>query len=323
MPQFRKVLAYIGDEPVSPALARAAAIATRDGARLTLIAVVEDVPWYTRLVSSGAEEHQAALVRERTEKLEALARSSGVSDVSVRVQRGQTYLETVRDVLREGHDLLVKDAEPSSRSAFGSLDLHLARGCPCPVWLVRAGKDGGPAIRRILAPVNPAPEPDETEALQLRTPRASEEEALNLKILELATDLACREGARLDILHAWSVPGEDLLRHESRLSGDQVAEYVEAIHAEARRVYERLLARCPAGPEGRAVHLVKGDAADAIASFVEREGIDLLVMGTVAQAGIPGLFIGGTAEAVLQRIGCSVLLLKPEGFVSPVSPVRS
>jgi nucleotide-binding universal stress UspA family protein len=42
-------------------------------------------------------------------------------------------------------------------------------------------------------------------------------------------------------------------------------------------------------------------------------------MGTVCRAGVPGLFIGNTAEKVLRHVSCSVLTVKPEGFVSPVT----
>jgi nucleotide-binding universal stress UspA family protein len=42
-------------------------------------------------------------------------------------------------------------------------------------------------------------------------------------------------------------------------------------------------------------------------------------MGTVAHSGVGGLFIGNTAEAILEPIECSVLAVKPEGFETPVS----
>jgi nucleotide-binding universal stress UspA family protein len=41
-------------------------------------------------------------------------------------------------------------------------------------------------------------------------------------------------------------------------------------------------------------------------------------MGTVARTGISGFIIGNTAENILQKIDCSLLALKPQGFVSPV-----
>ena len=39
---------------------------------------------------------------------------------------------------------------------------------------------------------------------------------------------------------------------------------------------------------------------------------------TVARSGAGGMIIGNTAERVLNRMNCSVLALKPDGFVSPV-----
>jgi nucleotide-binding universal stress UspA family protein len=39
----------------------------------------------------------------------------------------------------------------------------------------------------------------------------------------------------------------------------------------------------------------------------------------VARRGIPGLLIGNTAERILRKLPCSVLAVKPDGFVSPVS----
>ena len=45
----------------------------------------------------------------------------------------------------------------------------------------------------------------------------------------------------------------------------------------------------------------------------------LLVMGTVCRTGLSGFLIGNTAEEVLGAVDCSVLTVKPEGFVSPVT----
>jgi len=41
-------------------------------------------------------------------------------------------------------------------------------------------------------------------------------------------------------------------------------------------------------------------------------------MGTVCRTGVAGFFIGNTAEMVVQEIDCSVLAIKPDGFVTPV-----
>ena len=51
---------------------------------------------------------------------------------------------------------------------------------------------------------------------------------------------------------------------------------------------------------------------------VRRLDADLLVMGTVGRSGIPGLLIGNTAEDVLNAVDCSLLAVKPPGFVCPL-----
>jgi nucleotide-binding universal stress UspA family protein len=42
-------------------------------------------------------------------------------------------------------------------------------------------------------------------------------------------------------------------------------------------------------------------------------------MGTVARTGIRGFFMGNTAETILEQIDCSVLAIKPQEFVTPVT----
>jgi universal stress protein E len=64
---------------------------------------------------------------------------------------------------------------------------------------------------------------------------------------------------------------------------------------------------------------LEGDASDLVPRLAVEKGIDVIVMGTVCRAGVPGLFIGNTAERVLRQVSCSVLTVKPEGFVSPVT----
>jgi hypothetical protein len=41
-------------------------------------------------------------------------------------------------------------------------------------------------------------------------------------------------------------------------------------------------------------------------------------MGTVCRTGVPGFFIGNSAENVRQHVDCSSLAVKPKGFVTPV-----
>ncbi|MBW2245528.1 MAG: universal stress protein, partial [Deltaproteobacteria bacterium] len=67
------------------------------------------------------------------------------------------------------------------------------------------------------------------------------------------------------------------------------------------------------------IHLLMGDPSLVIPELVQEERVDLIVMGAVCRIGIPGFLIGNTAENVLQRVDASVLAVKPEGFVTPIT----
>jgi nucleotide-binding universal stress UspA family protein len=64
--------------------------------------------------------------------------------------------------------------------------------------------------------------------------------------------------------------------------------------------------------------MIRGPTPDAISSFARDNHVDLIVMGTVAKTGVSGLLTGNTAEQTLDQIRCSILALKPSGFVCPI-----
>ena len=320
MHRFRNILVAIdGDQSSRGVLAHAARLAKQHGASIKLIAVVDDLPWYTRLTLATAKELQGLLVRDRAEALQRLAEPLGQDGVatSTGVLRGRRHIEMIREVLRGGHDLLMKEAEPNENVLFGSTDMQLIRTCPCPAWFVKPDHGDRP-FSQIVASVDPAPPADETDLLHIKEDLAPKDAALDAKILELAGSLASSYGAELHVLHAWSAAGEELLRGDARLVHGQVDRYVEDSRVEAKKALEQLLAEFPDESGRRIVHLLKGTPADVIANFAKAGHVDLIVMGTVARTGIPGLLIGNTAEAILQRVDCSVLAIKPDQFVSPV-----
>ena len=66
------------------------------------------------------------------------------------------------------------------------------------------------------------------------------------------------------------------------------------------------------------IHLLKGDPGDVIPALAQRKRVELVVIGTVARTGIPGVFIGNTVEKTLDALDCSVLAVKPKAFITPV-----
>ena len=62
-----------------------------------------------------------------------------------------------------------------------------------------------------------------------------------------------------------------------------------------------------------------GNPADLLPKITGDIGVDLVIMGSIARSRLENAIVGSTAEKVLDRLGCDVLVLKPKGFISPVT----
>lgn len=321
MKRFKNILFV--KEPTTgseAALERAVTLAQNNQARLTVIDVVEQLPPGFEAVPTGFtwRSLQQTIVEERREQLEQFAAVAGKTiALDVRLFSGVPYLEIIRKVLRDQHDLVVKPADSGGAlkaRLFGSTDLHLLRKCPAPIWLMKAPATA--KLNKILAAVDIG---HETE----KGPR----DALSLQILELAGSLALAEFCELHIVHAWEVVGENILRGgRGGLSGEEVDSYVEEERERHRRWVEQLFQEATAQLSREAidyikpqVHLPKGWAKEVIPHLVRDIDADLLVMGTVARTGVPGFFMGNTAEMIINSVDCSLLAVKPDGFMTPVT----
>src|SRR5690606_2554729 len=142
---------------------------------------------------------------------------------------------------------------------------------------------------------------------------------LSLRLLQLARALADTCSGALDVISCWDYEYEEYLRRSPWLEMDkaELDAAVAGVGKAHRAALDALLAQAGVGGTLR-VHHLRGRPDRAIPDFVARENVDILVMGTVARTGIPGFIIGNTAENVVQELGCSLLALKPNGFVSPV-----
>jgi nucleotide-binding universal stress UspA family protein len=159
MERFEKILFVSQSGAVDgPSLERIFALARSGGASVTLAGVVEYSAADFGAIPQGVAPQQLLqlLADERRDQLERLCAAAppGVRSEVV-VLNGIPYLEIIRKVLRDGHDLVVKPVvqEIGLRARlFGSLDLHLLRKCPVPLWLMRPAAAGGP--ERVLAAVD-------------------------------------------------------------------------------------------------------------------------------------------------------------------------
>jgi len=243
--------------------------------------------------------------RRRVQEIEARIAGEGIKTTS-QVVAGTPFLKTIRKVLKEGYDLVIlgPDGEPALGERFlGGSSMHLMRKCPCPVWVMKPGRRR--RFMRILAAVAP-------DAFN------QGRDALNATIMDLASSLAEREQAELHVVHVLHVPPGYRLRRPSGITRHRRDGWDQMVREHNRKALYNLLDAYKDGVPGHA-HLLRGRPAVLIPKLVKKERIDLVVMGTVCRTGVPGFFMGNTAESILQQVECSVLTVKPDGFVTPVA----
>ena len=86
--------------------------------------------------------------------------------------------------------------------------------------------------------------------------------------------------------------------------------------AEVRKSFDELVKPYALGP--KRTHLRPGTAAEELGSVADEIDAGVMVMGVVSRSGLKRLFIGSTAERVIDHLKCDVLVLKPDGFKTPV-----
>ncbi len=306
--QGKEILAVVdptADE--QPALGRAAVLAEACGASLELF--VCDYDQYLeggRLFESEglAKARRSRLEhdRERLETLRAPLLAKGLA-VAADVRWDHPLERGIARKAAEAAPLLVaKDTHHHpvlKRTLLSNTDWNLIRTCPAPLLLVKPRALD--AVPTILAAVDPTHEHDKPAAL-------------DRSILALAAELATALHGRLHVVHGFdtapaiaaaaAAPEPDVA-----LPTLEIGQAVERRHREA---LDRLLAdfSVPAAQ----VHLEEGAADDVLLRTCEALEADFVVMGAVARGALGRVFIGSTAERVLDRLPCDLVVIKPVDF---------
>jgi len=316
MKRFKNIL-FLSNPKVkqNAAIRRAVSLAKQNDARVTVLSVLTSSA-YTLHVPVPDDELDALRARlVHKHRVEAKSVADGFSregiDVQAKTVVGVAFIEVIREVLREPHDLVILAADSKHgliSRVFGSISMHLMRKCPCPVWVVKPGSRK--SYRRILAAVDIFSDPwDEAE------------ESLNPLILQLSSSLAHMDKSELHVIQVWNIANEGWLGGPGGMDEKAFLRLRDDTKNDLSGRLEHLIQAVDReGIQTVRTHLKRGDdPAESIVKLARKQKIDLLVMGTVCRTGLSGFLIGNTAEEVLGAVDCSVLTVKPQGFVSPVT----
>lgn len=310
MQALRRILVGVKDPSAKsmPAVAKAAQLARASGAEIELFhslsqAVVIDA------VSGGPKglrDFEQEQIDATVELLEKTAAQLRRHDIKVRVSAIWDYPASealVRRAIRSKSDLIVIERHAGAHTAgliLSYTDWDLLRLAEAPVLVVKTKKPyRHPGIFAAVDPMH-------THAKPAR---------LDLEILKTAAGLKSLLRGKLTIFHAtppasiatggW-MGGPVVLPPGTQKAFEQAAR--DALDAELERL------PMPA----HKVEITSGNAREAIPAGAKRNGAGIAVMGVMSRSGLKRVFVGNTAETVLDALGCDVLVVKPGKFTSSV-----
>ena len=313
MTEFRKLLVVI--DPTSeqqPALERAAWLAGRTGARLELF-----ICYYTQYLSGdrffesrglrAAREETLERFKERLEKMAEPLRKKGLEIGTAAVWDNPLDEAIVRHAVTGGADIVFKDThyhKPAARVIFTNTDWGLIRHCPTPLWLVKPGGRWDGDVR-YMAAVDPMHEHEKPAAL-------------DDQIINAAKQLVLKTGGEIHTFHSYDpIIAVADAANSTFVPVTLPVEELEAKMAERHREqFNELLEFHDLSP--KTAHLVPGRTPEVLPAIAREVDASLVIMGAVARNRLKRIFIGSTAEQVMDNLPCDLLVIKPAWFETPV-----
>jgi universal stress protein E len=303
MRAIRRILVAVKDPEArrSPAAAKAAQLAKELSAEVELFHALS-MPVHVDFSLSAGPPLKESLNRWRSnslgrlERLAAPLRRSGVRVKTAVEWDYPAHEAVIRRAARIGAGLIVADRHAGRHVAHWLLQLtdwELLRSSPVPVLIVKSPR----AYRRpaVLAAVDPS----HTFAKTAR---------LDDQVLGLGNLVASALRGTLHVVHAY-VPYFIGLPPHGVTAAAVTAQIQEDAAVSARAGFERTL-RSTRVPKARR-HLVAGHPINVIPEVARRTRSAIVVMGAVSRSGLKSVFIGNTAERVLDDLECDLLVVKP------------
>ncbi|WP_322864505.1 universal stress protein UspE [Aeromonas allosaccharophila] len=312
MVKYQNILVVINpEEERQIALERAVKVAELDeNAHLTLLLTIYDFSYEMTAMLSVDErqEMRDGVISQRREWLDEILtpyRAKGIKcDVKV-IWHNRPFECVIQEVLEQRHDLVVKATHHHSflqTFIFTPTDWHLLRKCPCPVLLVKEGhwQRGG----NIIAAINcSSDDPDQ--------------KLLNERITQEGSDIAELLGSNLYLVNTY--PGTPVN------VAIELPEFDPNAYNEAIRKHHESLLLSHADKFGIGhlwTRVAEGLPEEVLPDMAEELKATLMIMGCVGRTGLSAALLGNTAEHVIDRLSCDILILKPADYSCPVDSRR-
>jgi nucleotide-binding universal stress UspA family protein len=124
--------------------------------------------------------------------------------------------------------------------------------------------------------------------------------------LSYAAAIADRYHSKLYVAHVINMESFDLLESES------ARVLIQQARDEANRKITKLLDPLRLAPDGYQIVVAEGSIADLLVDIIQKNEIDLAVLGTHGRRAFKKLFMGSVAEEVFRMAPCPVLMVGPK-----------
>lgn len=306
--EYRRILVAADFSPASQAaLNQAVWVARESGAGITLVHVLPDLrrgmhsasidAKLDLLYGEGSRFYQEVVGDGELHLRRMIDEASAAADVDIRTKTllGEPVVEICRAAQQLKCDLVIAGTHSLSgwQAYFvGGTARRLIRKCPAPVWVVKPEHVGKP--KAILAATDFS---EVSRGAVLAGMAIADDAAASFHLLHVIDSNDVPENA------VAIIPEGSSLRQE--------------INAAAKHRFDEFVASL--NPQAKIhPHLSWGTPWKEVNRLAGELKVDLIALGTVGRSGIPGLFLGNTAEKVLNHCDCSILTLKPAGFKSPI-----
>jgi universal stress protein E len=288
-----------------PAVAKGALLAQKLGARLELYVCDTKASRELRLAAHAAKRADQPFVVNLKAFLEDLARpirERGL-DVATEVACADPLHSALIDrARRTTADLVIKDTHHHSlgkRTFLTNTDWELIRACPVALLLTKPNPWA--SAPKVCAAVDPGHANDKPGLLDNR-------------ILDYAALLAKGLGGELHVLHVY-LPVAIVASAASGSPPMAMTVSAEELAREAeqkRMQLQTLISEYSVAPSN--VHLELGGPAAVLPRAVGALGADIVAMGAISRSGLQRIFIGSTAEDVLEGLPCDAFIVKTPDF---------
>ena len=256
-------------------------------------------PVTARKANSNSLRESIAAKQAAVDKLVTPYKEMGYRITTSVIQIHRLYEDIIKSARDYKADFVFKSVRqhaPLKRMFYTSTDWNLIRMCPTALLLVR--DQGTVRGKPVIASVNIDDEDPEHQEL-------------NRIVLAQANALAEVLGAKVHLIYAYGpavVMGDGADPMAYQIAKDK--HDAEFKKAKALASVNNVLASN--------TKLREGTPATIVTEYGEEISAGIIVLGTVARNGASGLFIGNTAESMLEKTHRDMFVIKLESFVSPV-----